>query len=301
MPFKKIHNKLEHLINSLIIKENQKSFIQKKINEFYNELKNITQYQMPSWSNIYLSSSEYTFERFWYGNSFDKCIFIKNRYDIDLYFVYFKSNSQNTHEREKITREFLFELIYSNLKSFHYYHGTDMKILKDPPYGYAIPIRMDYPAISILFDCIPAIELPIGYLVIPNLLGGIRKVNPNLEEQALSKLSLKQNGKVIKLIILIKYWNFTWGKPINGFILECLTEYIFDKIEINRWDQAIQTFYNQAINILSEKINIADKTHSLYSILNEYSSSELDNYLEIFNEAAIYAQKKIWKEIFDEF
>ncbi|MFX1380565.1 MAG: hypothetical protein ACFFA4_15875 [Promethearchaeota archaeon] len=296
-----MHNKLELLVNSLTIKENQKMFLRQKINEFYNELKKISQCQMPSWSNIYLSSSKYTLQRFWYGDSLDRGIFIKNRYNIDLYFVYSKSNSQNTHGREKITRDFLFELLYSNLKSFHYYHGTDMKLLKDPPYGHTIPIRMDYQGISILFDCIPAIELPMGYLVIPNSLGGTKKIDPNLEVQAFSKLSKKQNGKVIKLILLVKYWNFTWGKPIKGAILERLTEYIFDKIEINRWDQAIQTFFNQSTHILNEKKKISDKVYDQDSILDKYSSVELANYLEIFKEAAIYAQNKNWKDIFDEF
>ncbi|MFX0004603.1 MAG: hypothetical protein ACFE9C_11205 [Candidatus Hodarchaeota archaeon] len=301
MPIKKIHNKLEQLINSLTIKENQKTFLQQKTTEFYNELKNTSQYQMPSWSNIYLSSKEYTFERFWYGDSFDRGIFIKNRYDIDLYFVYSKSNSQNSYGQKKLTGDFLFELIYSNLKSFHYYHGEDMKLLKDPPYRYAIPIRMDYSGISILFDCIPAIQLPNEYLVIPNSLGGIKKVNPNLELQAFSKLSKKQNGKIIKLIFLIKYWNFTWGKPIKGSLLERLTEYIFDKIEINRWDEAMQTFYNQAFHLLSEKKKITDRVFNQDSILNEYSSIELDNYIEIFKEAATYAKRKFWKDTFDEF
>jgi len=304
---------LEQLINSLTIKENQKTFLRRKTNKFYNELKSISQYQMPSWSNIYTSSNQYTLERFWYGGSFNRGIFIKSRFDIDLYFVYSKDSSQNTtilnvypwrsysNEQKRITGDFLFELIYSNLKSFNYYHGTDMKLLKNPPYRHAIPIRMDYPGNSILFDCIPAIELPNGYLVKSNGLGGTKKVNPNLEEQALSKLNKKQNGKISKLILLMKYWNFTWGKPLKGYIIERLVESIFDKIEVHTWDRAVKTFFFQAIHILNKRKKLPDRVYSQYSILDEYSSNEIEEYLEILREAVYYAQKEDWKEIFDLF
>ncbi|MFW9970809.1 MAG: hypothetical protein ACFFDF_11485 [Candidatus Odinarchaeota archaeon] len=313
MPIKKTHSKLEQLINSLTIKEQQKTFLRGKINEFYNEIRNISQYQMPIWSNIYLSVNQYILERFWYNNSFDRGIFIKNRFDIDLYFVYSKDMLQNTtdlnnndwnnypNEQNRITGDFLFELLYSNLKSFNYYHRMEMKLLKDPPYGHAIPIRLDYPGISILFDCIPAIELSKGYLVIPNGLGGTKKINPNLEEKAFSKINRKQSGKIIKFILLIKYWNFTWGKPIKGYILERLAECIFDKIEIHTWNGAMKTFFNQAIHILDKKKKLPDRVYNQYSILNEYSNKDIEGALKILGEAASYAQKEKWKEIVDDF
>jgi hypothetical protein len=310
---KKIHNRLERLINSLTIKENQKTFLQRKTNEFYDELKKISQYQMPSWSNIFISSDKYTLERFWYGGSFDRGIFIKNRFDIDLYFIYCYESSQITivpsvnlwrnypNEQDRITGDLLFELIYSNLKSFNYYHESDMKLLKDPPYGHAIPIRMDYPGNSILIDCIPAIELPNGYLVKPNSVGGIKKVNPKLEEQALSKLNKNQNGKITKLILLIKYWNFTWGKPIKGYIIERLIESIFDKIEVQTWDKAVKIFFNRAIYILDKNKILPDRVYNQYSILEDYSDNEIVGYLENLREAAYYAQKEDWEDIFDVF
>jgi len=92
---------------------------------------------------------------------------------------------------------------------------------------------MDYQSISILFDCIPAIELPNGYLIIPNGLGETKKIKPKLEEQAHSKINQKQNGRITKLVLLMKYWNFNWGKPIKGYIIERLIESICDKVEIH--------------------------------------------------------------------
>lgn len=296
---KRIHNKLDKLINSLKIKENQKSFLRNNTNGFYNKLKNISQYQKPYWSDIYLSagSYKYTLVRFWYDGSFDRGIFIKNRFDIDMYFVFKKDTSIT---QNNLIGSLLFELLYSHLKTYQYYHRMNMKVLKNPPYKRSIPIRMDYHGISILFDCIPAIELPNGYLVIPNGKGGIKKVNPKLEEQALSKLNKKQNGNIIKFILLIKYWNFTWGRPFKGYLIERLVESIFDIMEIDTWDRAVKTFFNRAINILDKKKLLYDRVYTQYSILDEYSSKELKSFLEALREATIYAQKGKWEVLFDE-
>lgn len=315
MNSKKIQNRLEKLINSLTINENQKIFLRRKANDFYKELKENSQYQMPYSSSIYLSTDSYQYMlmRFWYEGSFDRGLFIKNRFDIDNYFVFSKEKSSNvnllnnnrwennSNEKSNLTGDLLFELLYSHLKTYQYYYETTMKILKDPPYEHAIPIRMDYQGISILFDCIPAIEQPDGCFIIPNGLGGIKKINRNLEEQALSKLNKMQNEKITKLILLMKYWNFTWGKPLKGYLIERLVECIFDKVEINNWDKAVKTFFNQATYILNNKKRLADRVYGQYSILDEYSKDQLKSFLEIFIEGANYAQKEYWNEIFNEF
>ncbi|MFX1327971.1 MAG: hypothetical protein ACFE91_07485 [Promethearchaeota archaeon] len=299
MTANKIHIKLDKLINSLTIKENQKTLLRKKTDDFYNGLKNVCQYQMPYWSDIYLSreSYQYTLERFWYGGSFDRGLFIKNRFDIDIYFIFKKENTYPP-EQNHLTGSLLFELLYSYLKTYQYYYEMKLKLLKDPPYGHAIPIRIDHQNISILFDCIPAIENPNGYLVIPNGMGGIKKVNPNLEEQALSKLNEKQNGKITKLILLTKYWNFNWGKPLKGYLIERLVESIFDKTEVHTWDKAVKIFFSRAINILSKKKKLPDRVYTQYSILDEYSSDELESYVEILREATYYSQASEWNKLF---
>ncbi|MFX1596050.1 MAG: hypothetical protein ACFFBK_08280 [Promethearchaeota archaeon] len=273
--------------------------LRKKTDDFYNGLKNVCQYQMPYWSDIYLSreSYQYTLERFWYGGSFDRGLFIKNRFDIDIYFIFKKENTYPP-EQNHLTGSLLFELLYSYLKTYQYYYEMKLKLLKDPPYGHAIPIRIDHQNISILFDCIPAIENPNGYLVIPNGMGGIKKVNPNLEEQALSKLNEKQNGKITKLILLTKYWNFNWGKPLKGYLIERLVESIFDKTEVHTWDKAVKIFFSRAINILSKKKKLPDRVYTQYSILDEYSSDELESYVEILREATYYSQASEWNKLF---
>jgi len=153
----------------------------------------------------------------------------------------------------KMTGNVLFDLIYTALINYQNNNRRMVKILKNPPYGHAIPIRMDLSGSSILFDCIPAIELPNGYLVIPNGMGNTKKVNLKLEEQALSTLNKKQDGKLTKLILLIKYWNFTWGKVLKGYLIERLVESIFQTIKIKTWDNAVKTFFYRAINLLDKK------------------------------------------------
>ncbi len=129
-------------------------------------------------------------------------------------------------------------------------------------------------------------------------MGGTKKVNLKLEEQALSKLNKMQNGKITKLILLTKYWNFNWGKPIKGYVIERLVEYIFDKIKVNTWERALKTFFYRAINILDKKRSLPDRVYSQYSILDEYSSDEQEKYIEVLKEASSYAQEGKWTELF---
>lgn len=304
MTAKKIHNKLEQLINSLIIKENHKTFLRRKANELYNDFKYASLNRISYGTILFslINSNQYTLERFWYGGSFDREIFIKNRFDIDIYFVY-KENKiipwvAPSRDHTDLTGRHLFELISSNLKKYQSLHSQKLKLLKNPPYRHAIPIRMDYKNILILFDCIPAIEKPSGYLIIPNGMEGTKKVKPNLEEQALSKLNKMQNGKITKLILLTKYWNFNWGKPLKGYVIERLVECIFDKIEVHTWDKAVKTFFSRAIYILDKKKKLSDRVYTQYSILNEYSNSELNEFLEVLREAVYYTQEGEWKELF---
>ncbi|MFX0105668.1 MAG: hypothetical protein ACFE75_09270, partial [Candidatus Hodarchaeota archaeon] len=284
----KTHDKLARLIDSLTIRDNQKTFLQEKAKDLLIKIKSISQNQIPYWSSLYLSENtyEFTIEKFWYVGTFDRGFFLKNRFDIDLYFV-FKNNNTHSNGQKSLTNSLLFEMLYSNLKIYQDNHRESMKILKNPPYRHYIPIRMDCSGISILFDCIPAQQLFNGYLLIPCGIGGTKKINQILEEQNLFKLNKKQNGKIIQLIILLKYWNFNWGKPLKGDIIERLVEFIFDKKEIRSWDQAVKTFFNRAIHIIEQKKILPDRVQ--FFILNEYSSNELKNFLELLNEAKIYA------------
>jgi len=295
----KNHNRLERLIKSLTITDNQKDFLQEKTDTFFNMLKSISQDLTPYWSSLYLSKStyKYTLKRFWFRNSFERGLFIKNRFNIEIYFIYSKNNT-SPNEKSNLIGKQLFELLYSNLKVYEFNYRENMKLLKLPPYGHNIPIRLDYHSISILFDCVPSIELSNGDLIIPNGMGGIKKISPTLEEKALSKLNKKQNGKITKLIVLMKYWNFNWGKSIEGYLVERLVESIFNKIAIQNWDQAVKTFFNQAISVLDKKKFLPDRVFDQYSILDEYSSDDLNKFIKVIKEAKNCVQKGEWKNLF---
>ena len=295
----KNHNRLERLIKSLTITDNQKDFLQEKADTFFNMLKSISQDLTPYWSSLYLSKStyKYTLKRFWFRGSFERGLFIKNRFDVEIYFIYSKNNT-SPNEKSNLIGKQLFELLYSNLKVYEFNYRENMKLLKLPPYGHNIPIRLDYHSISILFDCVPSIELSNGDLIIPNGMGGIKKISPTLEEKALSKLNKKQNGKITKLIVLMKYWNFNWGKSIEGYLVERLVESIFDKIAIQSWDQTVKTFFNQAISILDKQKFLPDRVFDKYSLLDEYSSDDLNKFIKVIKEAKNCGQKGEWKNIF---
>ena len=292
---------MEGLIDSLTISENQKLFLREKAYSLYNGLKMISQNLIPYWSSLYLSKDtyQYTLKRFWFETSFDMGLFIKNRFDVDIYFIFGKNNT-NPLEQNHLIGSILFELLYSHLKVYQFNYREYMKILKEPPYIHAIPIRMDYQGISILFNCIPAIELPNEYLIIPNGLGDTKKIIPKLEVQTHSKINRKQNGRMTKLILLIKYWNFNWGKPIKGHLIEHLVEFIFNKIEIHSWDRAVKTFFSRAIYFLDKKRLLHHGIYNQLSILEVYSSDELKKFLQVLREAEMYAQKGKWEELFSD-
>lgn len=130
--------------------------------------------------------------------------------------------------------------------------------------------------------------------------GAPKKLNPKLEEQALSELDKKQNGKITKLIILLKYWNFNWGKPIKGYLIERLVEYIFEKIEVQSWNQAVKTLLNRANYILDKEKFLPDRVVNQYSVFDEYPSNKLKDFLEILIEAENYAQKGKWEDLFSD-
>lgn len=292
---------MERLIDSLTISENQKLFLREKAYTLYNGLKKISQNLIPYWSSLYLSKDtyQYTLKGFWFEASFDMGLFIKNRFDVDIHFIFGKNNTDSL-EQNNLIGSILFELLYSHLKVFQFNYRKYMKLLKDPPYIRAIPIRIDYNSISILFNCIPAIELPNGYLIIPNGLGEIKKIKPKSEIQTHSKINRKQNGRITKLVLLMKYWNFNWGKPIKGQLIEHLVEFIFDKIEIRSWDRAVKTFFSRVIYFLDKKKLLHHGIYTQLSILEEYSGDELNEFLEVLREAEIYAQKGKWQKIFND-
>lgn len=154
-------------------------------------------------------------------------------------------------------------------------------------------------------DCIPAIELPEGYLIAPDDWEGAKKVNLLLEEQGLSRVNKKTNGRATKLTLLLKYWNWNWDYPLKSYVIQRLVEEIYLKNKINSLDKAVKSFFSHSIHLLNKyydnEIVLRDRVYTNKSILGDYQKDTIDNFYKSIQEANQYAMKNEWKELFGDF
>jgi len=147
--------------------------------------------------------------------------------------------------------------------------------------------------------------LPQNYLLVPNGMEYVKKINLKLEEEALSKINDRQNGKATKLIRLLKFWNWYWNNPVKSYLIQRLVEEIFCNRLIRNWDNAIKIFFNQSLYFLNQYLNrkivLRDRVHTNKSILDDYGVNTIIYFYSIFNEANFYAQNNRWNELFGDF
>ena len=134
----------------------------------------------------------------------------------------------------------------------------------------------------------------------PNGMEQAKLVNPKLDMKALSKLNKLREGNATKLILLLKYWNIYWDKPLKSYLIERLVEYIFSISNINGWDKGVKTFFYQSVQIFEKNIMIPDRAYKNESILDDYSNEMFDNFYETLKEARSYATQNKWKDLFDD-
>ncbi|MHA1285459.1 MAG: hypothetical protein ACTSQP_23390 [Promethearchaeota archaeon] len=88
-----------------------------------------------------------------------------------------------------------------------------------------------------------------------------------MEEQGLSKINNKQNGKATKLIRLLKFWNWYWNNPVKSYLIQRLVEEIFRNRLIRNWDNALKIFFNQSLYSLNQYLNgetvLRDRVHKI--------------------------------------
>lgn len=192
-------------------------------------------------------------------------------------------------------------MIRNHLGTFWYNNRKRIQILKDFPYTHAIPIKLDFGDQVLFIDCIPAIAYQDNQLVVPNGMNYTKLVDPNLEVEALSELNTIHDGKATKLILLLKYWNIQWKKPLKSYVIERLVDHIFIDRGINAWEKGVKTFFSNAVNILRDNIYIPDRLYENYSILDDYDENTLDYFLEAFQKANKYAIAENWNKLFGNF
>ncbi len=131
-----------------------------------------------------------------------------------------------------------------DLATIHKDINEKLVITEDLPRTHAILINLHYQNQILKIDCIPAIELPDDYLLVPNGWNGQKKVNLKLEERGLNKLNTKHQGNGTKLIWLLKLWNWNWQKPLKSYIIQRLVEEIFIDHNIEKW-KAARIFFKE--------------------------------------------------------
>lgn len=289
MSNKKINHRLERLIDRLSIKDGKERFVKQQVKLFFGNLSNI------EFNNFFLF-------QYWNGGSFSRGIALKKRFDIDIYFIFRNRTFNGLFNQQSIYGAVLFNMMLDYLEAFSDDYPGEVTFLREPPYSHAIPIKLHLGKQSLTIDCIPAIEDESeGYLIIPDSKDSAKKVNRNIEQKALSKLNKLHDGKVTKLILLIKYWKITKNRHIKSYLIERLAEQIFKDIQINDWQKGLKTFFNQALYILKNDILIPDRVYNQYSILHEYSDDQIDIFYKELKEGSQKASKNEWNKLFGNF
>jgi hypothetical protein len=266
-----------------------------------------------------------------YGGSFKQHTHIAGISDIDTYFIYLygkldlpydttsyicpsildidRVNAHKLNYEDEITGKILLDTCYYQLKKLEH-NSLDwtgrrpknqirVEFQWGPPYRHAIPIRVYFRGLTYLMDCIPALKLNNNNdLLIPNTEEDTTKVNPTKLSNALKKLNRKNDGKGSKLIRLLKYWNERWNHDLKSYLLERLVMKVFQKKSIEKWDATLKVFFPEAINIIKQRIHIPNMVYTNESILDEYSSEELDTMEQTLRNANSYVQKNNFEALF---
>jgi len=306
---KNTNNRLEQLIDSLSITEGREKYLRHQIVYLERVVKEASKINYnPTENQIEILSNSLEIIRFWYGGSFDRGVHINEGFDLDIYLIY---SLVKGHEKKhklgvkSLSGEILFNILYDDLEAVQRNKNPNLIIPNKAQFKHAIPIELEFNNQAIYVDCIPAIELPEGYLIAPNGWKGAKKVNLLLEEQALSKVNQKTNGRATKLILLLKYWNWNWEYPLKSYVIQRLVEEIYLKNKINSWNKAVKFFFEQSIHIFNkysknEKV-LKDRVYTNKSILDDYQKDNLVNFYESIKKANQYAMKNEWKELFGDF
>ena len=301
-----INGLLENIIQSLSIKNGKKTYLKNQIKYLFKNLKNtsLNYFEAPR-NSIQRLSNAMGLVRFWYCGSYDRGVCIDTEFDIDIDIVYDKhpNNSFKLNFNQKsLTGEKLFTILYEDLLDFQEKINSQLNIAKNPPFRHAIPVSLGYQNQTLKVDCIPTIELPNGFLIVPDGWDDVKKVNQKLEEQGLSKVNKKTNGNSTKLIWLLKYWNWYWNKPMKSYVIQRLVEEIFLKYKIKGWDNAVKVFFQRSIGIFNRYYNdnhvLKDRVYPQHSILDDYGEKQIENFYNALQEAQDYVSRGEWNELF---
>ena len=292
----------EQIINGLTIKEGKEKYLRNQVNYVKNKLIEVSEWTFnPPQNAIQEFSNAVQVKGFWYGGSFDLGVHINKKFDIDTYMIY-KENDGFFLNLENLDGEYMFTTLNDDLDSIHEKINKNLVILEPLPRTHAIPIELHYQNKVLKMDCIPAIELPNNLLLVPDGWNDQKKINLKSEEGGLNKLNKKHHGNGTKLILLLKYWNWRWKKPLKSYVIQRLVEEIFMDHEINGWKGAVRTFFRESVILFGKHFNneliLKDRVYTNRSILNDYDVKQLNNFNNKLRHANNLVNKNQWEKLF---
>jgi len=184
----------EELIDGVSIKEGKEQYLRNRVNYLNNKLTEVSQLPFQSPRNGIQKFSNVVYVLgFWYGGSFNLGVHIKENFDIDAYIIY-KEYDDISLRHELLNGEYLFTTLYDDLYHIHEKIDENLLIKAQLPCTHAIPIELCHQNRFLKLDCIPAIELPNNFLLVPDGWNRQKKVNLKFEENGLTKLNKKHHG-----------------------------------------------------------------------------------------------------------
>lgn len=174
---------------------------------------------------------------------------------------------------------------------------------------------LDLTSYEWVFDIVPSFYTDTNYYIIPDGLGGWKATDPRIDQDRITTINQKYNGKVPQLIRTLKYWNrrsamttipsYLFETIVLNFVegKEKLNEYIDVNI-INFWLYLKDAIYNDVndpkgfqgnLNTLtySEKTGISTKANDAYTKgceANKFETEEknqskaINKWIEIFGD-----------------
>ena len=196
----------------------------------------------------------------------------------------------------------MFTTLFLDLETIHKDINENLDITEDLPYTHAIPIELHYQNKILKMDCIPAIELPNDFLLVPNGWNDQKKINLKLEERGLKKLNTKHQGNGTKLIWLLKFWNWNWQKLLKSYVIQRLVEEIFMEHDIENWKGAVQIFFKESVKLMEDhykdEIILKDRVYTHKSILSDYDEKLVNKFNNTLRHANNLIRKNQLEKLF---
>ncbi len=242
----------------------------------------------------------------WYGGSFDLGVYIVSGFDLDVYVPYIPKSPKKKVDPRTLIGKIFFPILEEDLR---FIQEKDDRFTIDLQDHYSHAISMDFKHQDhddiIYYDLIPAIQIKGNLLYIPLEDEASKKVSPKREEDALSKINRKTEGRATNLIRLLKFCNYENEWNMKSYVILRLVEDIFNIADLHKWASALQLFFKRAPHILNsylhnQKIVLPDRVETNRSILTEIPSPQVQEYVYYLQEAYEYCKQGRWNRLFPE-